>query len=192
MNTACLITSRSAAGFAAHVARVAADGDPDRMLPALRTIWRWTFDGDTTTFTQHLLRHDWAHLDPHTYTITDGGAATAGVGVYADPPDAGTATRSDARPGTTGTAWLYVIDAFDEHVVVFFRHHIRDVGATQPPPAPHGRGRLLLAAAAVAGVPIVGHVFPLRADITIRLSLPTNLTAAEADRLTGFIRSLVI
>lgn len=45
---------------------------------------------------------------------------------------------------------------------------------------------------AAPGVPTVGHMFPLRADVTIRLSLPTDLTAAEADRLTGFIRSLVI
>ena len=42
------------------------------------------------------------------------------------------------------------------------------------------------------GVPLVGHMFPLRADITIRVALPTNLTAAEADRLTGFIKALVV
>lgn len=47
-------------------------------------------------------------------------------------------------------------------------------------------------AMAANGTPLVGHMFPLRDSITIRLSLPTNLTAAEADRMADFIKSLVI
>lgn len=183
MSTACLITSRSVAGFAANVARVAAAGDPDRMLPTLRTIWRWTFDGDTTTFAEHLLRHDWAHLDPLTYTITDSGPATAGVGVYADPP-AGTANRGDARPGTTGTGWLYVIDTFDEHVVVFS-------ATTLGMWAPHSRHRLHADADGCYSRPLPPHGDAVTADHVghrwrpARVSVDGLATAWPADVCTG-------
>src|SRR6266545_3531645 len=38
----------------------------------------------------------------------------------------------------------------------------------------------------------IPHTFPVRAGITTRLTLPVDLTAAEADRLAQFIRSLVV
>jgi hypothetical protein len=42
------------------------------------------------------------------------------------------------------------------------------------------------------GVTIVSHVFPIRPGLTMRLPLPIDLTEAEAERLTRFIRSLVV
>jgi hypothetical protein len=36
----------------------------------------------------------------------------------------------------------------------------------------------------------VDYPFPLRPNLTITLTLPTNLTDSEADRLAGFIKAL--
>jgi hypothetical protein len=66
MSMACLIGVRHPGGVNGDtMVRVAAGGHPDQMVPTLRTIWRWTFDGDTAAFTDRLLRHHWAYLDPN-------------------------------------------------------------------------------------------------------------------------------
>jgi hypothetical protein len=55
-----------------------------------------------------------------------------------------------------------------------------------------GPSRVRRALAPAVGDRVVLHTFPVRAGITTRLALPVDLTAAEADRLVQFIRSLVV
>ncbi len=53
--------------------------------------------------------------------------------------------------------------------------------------------RVLTAAAyqeAPGGAEMMEHSFPLRADVTARLSLPRDLTRSEAERLSGFVAAL--
>lgn len=38
---------------------------------------------------------------------------------------------------------------------------------------------------------LVTHDFPLRPDLTVSIQLPTDLTVADAERMTGFVTSLV-
>jgi hypothetical protein len=119
MRTACLIGTRTPAGYGDTVVRVAAGGDPDRMLPALRMIWRWTFDGDTAAFTERLLRHNWAILDVTT-TIAAAGGGNVEPGIGTAARDGHPVQRAHtADPYGTQTAWLYVIDTLDEQILVF-------------------------------------------------------------------------
>lgn len=41
-----------------------------------------------------------------------------------------------------------------------------------------------------SGAPLISYDLPLRHDLIIRLTLPIDLTDADADRLTAFVRSL--
>ena len=40
------------------------------------------------------------------------------------------------------------------------------------------------------GLALLPHDYRLRADLTVRLSLPSNLTSSEAHRLAEFIKTL--
>jgi hypothetical protein len=60
------------------VERVTAGGHTDQMLPTLRAIRRrLAFGGDTTAFTDRLLRHHWASRDPHAAATHDAEQVTA-------------------------------------------------------------------------------------------------------------------
>jgi hypothetical protein len=120
MSTACLIGTRTPAGYGDTLVRVAADGDPDQLLPTLRRIWRWTFDADTIAFAEGLLRHDWVTLDVAASVPPGGGSVEPGIGTPATTFDdlLGGWLRT-ADPRMTGTAWLYVLDILDEQVLVF-------------------------------------------------------------------------
>jgi hypothetical protein len=120
MRTACLIGTRTSAGYGDTVVRVAAGGYPDQMLPTLRQIWRWTFDADTTAFTEGLLAHNWVTLDVAVSVPPGGGTVEPGIGTPATTFDDLVGRRlrtTDSR--MTGTVWLYVLDTLDEQVLVF-------------------------------------------------------------------------
>jgi hypothetical protein len=44
--------------------------------------------------------------------------------------------------------------------------------------------------ASSSGVRLVAYEVPLRPDLLVRQTLPVDLTAADADRLSAFVRSL--
>lgn len=122
MRIPCLIGACSPVGLvSATVVRVADGGHPDQMLPTLRAIWRQTFDGDTTAFTDQLLRHHWATLDPQASTATSANdVVELGLGTATTPADYVNATISAMTgPTETGTQWRYTVDALDEHITVY-------------------------------------------------------------------------
>jgi hypothetical protein len=160
MSMACLIGVRHPGGVNGDtMVRVAAGGHPDQMVPTLRTIWRWTFDGDTAAFTDRLLRHHWAYLDPNA-AWTGHSKVERGLGTTArtgqDRPETGQPTD----PITTDTGWLYLVDLLDEHILVF-------------------------QATAGAWVPYDRHRHRLHADHdgTFSSPLPTLGDAATADQV---------
>lgn len=122
MSIACLIGARNSRGmYSDTVVRVADGGHPEQMVPTLRAIWRQTFDGDTTAFTDQLLRHHWATFDPQASIATSANdVVEPGLGTATTPADYVNATISAiAGPTETGTRWRYTVDALDEHIVVY-------------------------------------------------------------------------
>ena len=119
MSIACLIGVRRPGGMDGDtMVRVAVGGHPDEMVDTLRTIWWLTFDGDTAAFTDGLLRHNWASLDPEAAetrrsTVEPGLGTTARTGPRR--PRAG----QPSDPITTDTGWLYLVDLLDEQILVF-------------------------------------------------------------------------
>jgi hypothetical protein len=119
MRTACLIGTRDHGGGDTVTVRVSTGGHPDQMLPTLRAIWRWMFDGDTTAFTERLLRHHWVNLDPHA-SAAAGADVEPGVGTR----DTTDHTAIDLHHGIAGptpgdTEWLYVTDVVDDQIQVY-------------------------------------------------------------------------
>jgi hypothetical protein len=95
----------------------------------------------------------------------------------------------DAAAGQLTTHSLNTYRAgFRRGLAMFLRWQVMDPD-WDPGPSPRAPGRR----APVAGGNLtILHTFPVRPGITTQLTLPVNLTQAEADRLVQFIKSLVL
>jgi hypothetical protein len=95
----------------------------------------------------------------------------------------------DVAAGTLTVHSLQTYRAgFRQGLDLFLRWQAKDP-QWDPGLSPQARHRRALVA---GGDRVVLHTFPVRTGITTRLALPVDLTAAEADRLVQFIRSLVV
>ncbi|MEU4218943.1 hypothetical protein [Actinoplanes sp. NPDC026623] len=111
---------------------VHSDGNPGRMIPALRKIWVGAAAGDTTRLAELLLGHDWDYLDPD--TTTDSGEAAfageqliAGVGMtlaatdddgHVLPPEPVTVVALNAT-GDLDAQWIYLLDLGRDTVTMY-------------------------------------------------------------------------
>ncbi len=111
---------------------VHSDGNPYRMIPALRGIWAGAAAGDTKRLTTLLLEHHWDYLDPE---MTDGSdstplageelipgigmtlAATGGDGEVLPPEPIIVTTLTAA--GDLDAQWIYLLDPGTDTVTMY-------------------------------------------------------------------------